>query len=265
MSTQFDGSFADFLTTRPGARFTDWLAARAEPHWTRAAAHDFTVAIGDGTMPPEAYARYLIEDYTFITDLASTLGYLVAKAPSMQGKSRLSGFLALLTSEENDYFLRSFEALGVAPETYETAAQGPVTRRFSDLLLTSSGNGSYEEGLACLLCAEWCYLTWGLREARKPSPQAFYLAEWIDLHAVAGFQAFVDWLRAEMDRRGPNLAPARQEDGRRAVPQDECPGSCLFRSGLDRTDPSRSRTGYNGHRTCSSMKPPPLARPPSGP
>jgi thiaminase/transcriptional activator TenA len=211
MPSPIDGSFSDFCAHTPGARFSDWLAARAEPFWSQASGHAFTRAIGDGTMPAEAYARYLIEDYTFVTDLASTLGYLVAKAPSMQAKSRLAGFLALLTSEENDYFLRSFEALDIAPDVYETAAQGPVTRAFSDLLLTASGKGSYADGLACLLCAEWCYLTWGLREAKKPRPEAFYLAEWIDLHAVAGFETFVTWIRTEMDRIGPALQPEEQE------------------------------------------------------
>ena len=215
MPSPFDGSFSDFRAHATDARFTDWLAARAEPSWSAATGHAFTRAIGDGTMPPAAYTRYLIEDYTFITDLASTLGYLVAKAPSMQAKSRLAGFLALLTSEENDYFLRSFEALGVAPEIYATAAQGPVTRAFSDLLLSASGKGSYAEGLACLLCAEWCYLTWGLREAKKPRPVAFYLAEWIDLHAVAGFETFVAWIRDEMDRIGSALEPDEQEEAAR--------------------------------------------------
>jgi thiaminase/transcriptional activator TenA len=211
MPTPFDGSFQDFLYSQPDARFTDWLTARAEPYWSKATRHPFTEAIGDGSMPPEAYARYLIEDYTFITDLASVLGYLVAKAPSMHAKSRLSAFLALLTSEENDYFIRSFEALGISPETYEAAAQGPVTRAFSDLLLKSSGEGSYEDGLACLLCAEWVYLVWGLREVQKPGPEQFYLAEWIDLHAVSGFENFVNWIREEMDVIGAGLAPEGQE------------------------------------------------------
>ncbi|POF30550.1 TenA family protein [Roseibium marinum] len=211
MSTPFDGSFQDFLATTPDARFTAWLAARAEPYWSEATNHVFTRAIGDGSMPEAAYARYLIEDYTFITDLASTLGYLVAKAPSMQSKSRLSAFLALLTSEENDYFFRSFKALGVAPEIYETAAQGPVTRAFADLLLTASGKGIYAEGLTCLLCAEWCYLTWGRREAQKPRPGAFYLAEWIDLHAVQGFEDFVSWIQEEMNRIAPVLPNETQE------------------------------------------------------
>ncbi|QDG75545.1 TenA family protein [Labrenzia sp. PHM005] len=211
MPEAFSGSFQDFQAVTPNARFSDWLAARAEPYWSEATDHAFTHAIGDGSVPDEAYVRYLIEDYTFITDLASTLGYLVAKAPTMRSKSRLSGFLALLTSEENDYFLRSFEALGFPAATYETAAQGPVTRAFADLLLTSSGKGTYAEGLACLLCAEWCYLTWGLREAGQPRPEKFYLAEWIDLHAVEGFESFVNWIREEMDAVGAALPPAQQE------------------------------------------------------
>ncbi|MCV0426037.1 MAG: TenA family protein [Roseibium sp.] len=211
MPTPFNRSFQEFLSATPDARFTDWLAARAEPFWSKATDHPFTRAIGDGTMPEAAYARYLIEDYTFITDLASTLGYLVAKAPRMPSKTRLSAFLALLTSEENDYFLRSFDALGVEPETYETAAQSPTTRDFAKLLLTSAGQGSYADGLACLLCAEWCYLTWGLREAQKPRPDAFYLAEWIDLHAVPGFEDFVNWVQEEMNGIGPSLAFEEQE------------------------------------------------------
>ena len=76
MSAQFTRSFDDYRASVSDARFTDWLAQRAEPFWSEATDHVFTHAIGDGTMPDEAYARYLIEDYTFITDLASTLGSL---------------------------------------------------------------------------------------------------------------------------------------------------------------------------------------------
>lgn len=204
-------SFQDHRLQAPSARFSDWLVSCTGSSWAAATEHAFTRAIGDDAMPDAAYVRYLIEDYTFITDLASTLGYLVAKAPTMRSKSRLSAFLALLTSEENNYFERSFAALKVPESVYRTAAQGPVTREFSRLLLNSSGKGTYAEGLACLLCAEWVYLTWGLREAKKPRPKAFYLAEWIDLHAVQGFQDFVNWLREEMDEVGSSLNEAQQQ------------------------------------------------------
>lgn len=204
-------SFQRYAAEMPSASFSSWLVSRAGPDWAAATEHPFTKAIGDDAMPRQAYVRYLIEDYTFVADLASTLGYLVAKAPSMRSKARLSAFLAMLTSEENDYFERSFAALNVPKKVYQSAAQGPVTRQFSELLLNTAENGTYAEGLACLLCAEWVYLTWGKREAQKPRPSHFYLAEWIDLHAVSGFQEFVGWLREEMDAVGSVADPLMQE------------------------------------------------------
>ncbi len=205
------GSFAAFASANPGARFTEWLRRRAGADWDAATGHAFTRGIGDDSLPPAAYARYLIEDYAFITDLASALGFTLAKAADMPAKRRLAAFLAMLTSEENDYFLRSFAALGVPPEQYLTAVQGPVTREFAQTMVGAARDGGYEEGLACIVCAEWVYLTWGMREAQKPRPSRFYLAEWIDLHAVPGFQDFVGWLRGELDRRGPMLSAERQE------------------------------------------------------
>ncbi len=38
----------------------------------------------------------------------------------------------------------------------------------------------------------------------------FYFAEWVDLHAVDSFVAFVDWLRGELDAIGPSLSPRRE-------------------------------------------------------
>ncbi len=203
-------NFGRFLELAPDGRFTDWLRLRAGSEWAAATGHAFTRGIGDDSLPPAAYARYLIEDYAFITDLASAIAFTLAKAPDMPAKRQLAAFLAMLTSEENDYFLRSFAALGVPPEEYLSAAQGPVTRDFAATMVGAARDGAYEDGLACIVCAEWVYLTWGRREAEKPRPARFYLAEWIDLHAVPAFQDFVGWLRAELDRRGPGLTPAAQ-------------------------------------------------------
>lgn len=41
-------------------------------------------------------------------------------------------------------------------------------------------------------------------------PDAFYLDEWIELHANPGFIDFVAWLREELDREGAAVSPRRQ-------------------------------------------------------
>ena len=208
-------TFGAFTRTNPQARFSDWLRARAEPAWAQAVGHRFTRALADDTLPDAVYARYLVQDYVFIDTLARLLGQGVASAPEMAAMSRLAGFLAAVTSEENDYFLRAFQALGVAEATWSAAEPDPVIARFGEVMLGAAPSyakpgGGYPEILAVLLPAEWIYLSWAMAH-KDAAPERFYLAEWIALHTLPEFEAFVAWLRAEIDRHGPTLAPERQE------------------------------------------------------
>ena len=208
-----DGEGPDFAAwrgAREDARFSDWLAARAEPYWSRAVEHRFTRQLAADALPDAVYRRYLIQDYAFVDVLVRIVAYAIAKAPDMPPKSRLAAFLASVTSEENDYFLRSFEALGVEVEVWRNAPLGPTASAFREVMLGAAEDGGYEEVLAVFLPAEWCYLSWAKTVAGQ-APERFYLKEWIELHDNPDFEAFVAWLRDEMDRRGPGLPTERQE------------------------------------------------------
>lgn len=85
---------------------------------------------------------------------------------------------------------------------------GAVTADLRDFML-GAVEGGYAEVLAVLLPAEWVYLTWAQAHADQ-RPARFYLKEWIDLHTLPEFAAFVDWMRDEMDAVGPSLSEHRQ-------------------------------------------------------
>ncbi len=183
--------------SEPG--FADSARLASGEAWETACGHPFTVALGDATLPREAMAAYLVQDYAFIGTLVSMVGFAVGKAADMTGMARLSAFLAAVTSEENTYFQRSFEALAV-PETEREAPElHPVTRQFVAVMDEVGRQGSYGEILATLLPAEWIYLTWAEAQAAK-APEPFYFGEWVALHANPDFRAFVMWLKAETDR-----------------------------------------------------------------
>ena len=191
--------------------FSDLLVAANQAAWDAAVGHRFTVELGEDVLPDEVYRRYLIQDYAFIETLVAMVGYAVAKAPGMAAKSRLSAFLAAVTSDENTYFQRSFDALGVS----ETERTRPALAQVSKDLLAAMGDagetGGYEDIIATLLPAEWIYLSWARTQAAKPVKR-FYLKEWIDLHANPDFEDFVMWLKGELDATGPRLSPERQGD-----------------------------------------------------
>lgn len=202
-------SFDAYAETVEDARFTDWLRERSEPEWSAATTHRFTRDLGADELDDAAFGRYLVQDYAFLGSLVGLVGHAVGDAPTMASKRRLSTFLGTLTDEEDDYFERSFEALGVPRETYEDPTRTPTTLAFEDLIARAAREGGYAERLAVLLSAEWVYEKWAATVADE-SPARPYLDEWIRLHANEEFRAFVKWLREELDREGAAASPRRR-------------------------------------------------------
>jgi thiaminase/transcriptional activator TenA len=202
-------SYAEYATAHENHRFTDWLRDRTGQQWTDATTHRFTRELGADELDDAVFRRYLLQDYAFLDDLVGTFGYAVGQAPDMQARSRLVEFLDILTADENDYFERSFDALGVPESEYTDPHRTETTRAFADLLGRASRQGGYAETLAVLTPAEWIYREWASAVADQ-SPERFYLAEWIDLHQGPAFEGFVDWLRDELDREGAAASPRRQ-------------------------------------------------------
>lgn len=153
-------TFEAYAAGRANARFTDWLRERSEPDWTAATEHRFVRELANGTVDDAVFRWYLVQDYAFVGTLTSAFGYAVGQAPTMEARGSLTKFLGTLTDEENDYFERSFDALGVPDDDRMSSPRADVTEVFEDLLVRASLEGGYEETLAVLVSAEWVYLTW---------------------------------------------------------------------------------------------------------
>jgi thiaminase/transcriptional activator TenA len=202
-------SYEQYRNTRADPRFTTWLRERSEPEWTEATNHTFTRELGTDEIDDTVFRQYLVQDYSFLETLVGVFGYAVGQAPTMAAKARHVEFLATLTADENDYFTRSFDALGVPHTEYDDPEPTPTTCAFEDLLKRAAREGGYAETLAVLLPAEWVYLEWATAVADH-SPDRFYLDEWIELHTGEAFADFVGWLRTELDREGAAASDRRR-------------------------------------------------------
>lgn len=203
-------TYAAYTDRHDGARFTDWLRARSEPAWTEATRHRFVDALGAGTLEDAVFRHYLVQDYKFVDHLTRLVGHAAAMAPTIDARVRLAEFLSVVGTDETDYFERSFDALDVPRSDREAPELTPTTRAFVDLI-GRARSGDYAEALAVVVAAEWVYREWASRAAEKDRPEQFYFAEWIDLHATEEFDAFVGWVRDQLDTVGPELSTRRQE------------------------------------------------------
>jgi thiaminase/transcriptional activator TenA len=197
-------------------RFTETLRAASEPGWSHAVGHRFVKGLFAGAMPDAVMARYLIQDHRFLDSFLILLGSALVTADTFEARLRLGRFVGAVSSEENTYFLRSFEALGVTEDRRAADPDTQATAGFKAIMREAAEARSYAAALSVLVVTEWLYLDWASR-APKPLPDNFVHAEWITLHDNPNFRAFVDFLRAELDRVGLGYADLCRDFFGRAV------------------------------------------------
>jgi thiaminase/transcriptional activator TenA len=197
-------------------RFTEILRTASDSGWSDAVGHRFVQQLFAGAVPDAVMARYLVQDHRFLDSFLTLLGAALACADTFAARLRFGRFIGAVSSEENTYFLRAFEALGVTEDRRAADPDTPPTTGFKAIMREAAETRSYAAALSVLVVAEWLYLDWASR-APKPPPDNFVHAEWVALHNSPSLRDFVDFLRAELDRVGPVEADLCRDFFRRAV------------------------------------------------
>lgn len=197
-------------------RFTDTLRAATAGPWRDAVEHRFVRELFDGSIDDAVMGAYLVQDHRFIDAFLTLLGAAIASADTFDARLRLARFAGMISSDENTYFLRAFDALGIDVDARAAIADTAPTSGFKALMREAAQTRSYAAVLAVLNVAEWLYLDWATR-APQPLPDNFVHAEWITLHDNPFFRDFVDFLRSELDRVGAAQQAQARDFFQRAV------------------------------------------------
>jgi thiaminase/transcriptional activator TenA len=168
-------------------RFTETLHAASEADWSHAVQHRFVNELFAGAVPDAVMARYLIQDHRFLDSFLILLGASLASADTFAARLRFGRFIGMVSAEENTYFLRAFEALGVTETSRAADPDTQPTTGFKAIMREAADTRIYAAALSVLVVAEWLYLDWASR-APQPLPNNFVHAEWITLHDNQNFR-----------------------------------------------------------------------------
>lgn len=190
--------------------FSADLRARTASPWNAAVGHRFVDELWRGEVPRAALTTYLVQDHQFVDAFVALMGAAVAAADRAEPRIVLARQLGLVAGPENDYFERALAALDVPEADRRHPPLLPPTAAFLELMHAARRSADYAEQLAVLLVAEWLYLDWASRPDATP-PADPVQREWIELHRGPGFEAWVEFLRAEFDRVCADLDEAGRE------------------------------------------------------
>ncbi len=197
-------------------RFTEILKNSSQPLWSQAVDHRFVQELHAGTISDEVMATYLIQDHRFLDSFLTLLGAAIATADTFEARLRFGQFAGMVSSDENTYFLRAFDALGVNADMRAAIPDSHPTKGFQAIMREAAETRSYAAILSVLNVAEWLYLEWA-SDRDKVLPKNFVHAEWITLHDNPFFCDFVAFLRGELDRVGPTEVECSKDFFTRAV------------------------------------------------
>ena len=101
--------------------------------------HRFVKELFAGAVTDAVMARYLIQDHRFLDSFLTLLGAVFASADTFAARLRFGRFIGMVSGQENTYFLRAFEVLGVTedrcaadPDTQPTAGFKAIMREAAE-------------------------------------------------------------------------------------------------------------------------------------
>lgn len=173
--------------------------------------HGFFQQVQDGTVTTAARDAYFAYEHRFVEQAVVVLAHVLTKAPTTASRKHLVTMLNGLVTDQITLFDAIFAQIG-----RPTQPMPQAVTEFCEGMTAIARDGSYAQGLAAMLAAEWTYaeVSRRLGEVKVSDP---LLADWFDLHTHPKFLAGVDWLEDELDRIAGGPTPALSEAFLRAI------------------------------------------------
>src|SRR4051794_15615837 len=164
------------------------LVQNAGPLWDEATRAPFLEALAAGTLPVEAFRRWLAQDYLFAKDLTAFQSILLAKIPRDCHKALVGGLGAL------DKELEWFESHAGRLQVDLDSPPQRACRRYTDFLLRCAHTEVYPVLVTVLFGVEASYLAaWS---ALVPTgPYAEFIARWSSVDFAAYVEALGGFAR----------------------------------------------------------------------
>jgi thiaminase/transcriptional activator TenA len=171
------------------------LLRRQRERWAALARHPFLTAAADGSLPADAFGRWLVEDHHFVVGFRRFLARLVELAPHEPARDVLAGGLGALQAEL-DLFRTEADVRGLDLG----GEPSPTTLGYTSYLLASTADG-WPTALTVLYGAEKAYFdAWSaVRADTADQPSGSPYAAFVENWSSPAFGAWVDTVAALVD------------------------------------------------------------------
>ncbi len=179
-----------------------------EPIYSQILDHPFVTGLTDGSLPPEAFERYVIQDAHYLRSYARALAVCAAKAPTEADIAMFADHSADAIRVERSLHEEFIAGFGMTQAQAAAVPVSPSTQAYTSYLLATVHTGSFADALGAVLPCYWIYAEVGRALLAASSPNPLY-ARWIATYGGEEFGATVEAVLGLTDRLGQDLAPSQ--------------------------------------------------------
>lgn len=195
--------------------FTERLWAGIDDTYAAILRHPFLEGLTDGSLDPQAFAFYVVQDALYLSEYARALAVVGAKAPTAGDVAMFARHAAGAVEVERTLHESLLGALGIDPAQITQAEPAPTNLAYTSYLLARVHGGSFVEGLAAVLPCYWIYAEVGTELLAKGSPDPRYRT-WIDTYGGEEFAGVVREVLDLADRVGESVSEVEEAAAHRA-------------------------------------------------
>ena len=173
----------------------------AMPVWETYFTHPFVAGIGDGTLDPEKFRYYMVQDHKYLMQYARVFALGLIKSTDEADMRVYSNLITATLDTENAVHQAYLAELGVTRQMIDETPMALNNKSYTDYMIAEASKGGLPEIAVAVLACSWSYKVIGdyLETVPGYHDHPFY-ARWIDMYTSDGYRAANDDMIALVDR-----------------------------------------------------------------
>lgn len=192
-------------------KFSEQLQQKCLPIWQQNHQHPFVREMADGTLDPDKFRFYMVQDYLYLIQYAKVFALGAVKADDLETMGKFAALLDGTLNEEMALHRQYAARFGITEQELEQAKPAAVTLAYTHYMLHAAQSGTIAEVVAAVLPCAWSYWEIGKELAMIPGAADHELyGDWVQMYSSAEFGQLAQWCIDLMDEHASGKSPKEQ-------------------------------------------------------
>lgn len=193
-------------------KLTERFFEEARAYWDKAAGKPFVGKMADGTLEPERWRFYMLQDYLYIKEYIKIIALTITQADELEEIVYLERLIRETLDETCRVHIPNMKELGITGEEIQKAEPAAECLAYVRYMQKEAAGGGVLSGLATLLNCSWSYMyiaQQALKTYRDAVSGSAYRG-WFEAYACGEYPDANQALIAAVDRRSTGIDKAEE-------------------------------------------------------